>query len=305
MAVRVVPKWERSKKKSGIRVLSYFNGISCGQLALDRAGVPVSSYESLEIDDNAIKITQHHFPHTIQLGDVTKVDFRNISVPDLLIGGSPCQDLSIAGNRLGLYGPQSRLFFEYVRALRKLKPEFWFFENVTTKTWEDIMSNELGVGPVHINSNLVSAQNRKRSYWTNIPNVTIPEDKGILIKDIVYDNSYKVFQDNRVEKTKKITKNYVCWDLPELGHWSQAHRAYFQNNKLCTISTHNFYNLVVNAEKNIFRKVHPIELERCQTLPDNYTNVPGISLSNRVKAIGNGWTVDVVAHIFKNLKGLI
>lgn len=288
---------------NGIKVLSLFDGISCGQLALQRAGIPVASYSASEIDKNAIAITQHHFPDTVQLGNVRGLSFKDMSVPDLLIGGSPCQDLSTAGKGLGL-GPYN-LFWEFVRALYELNPRFWFFENVRMKKdWEDTISNCFGVDPIHINSSLVSAQNRQRSYWTNIPNVTIPEDREIFIKDIVYDNSYKVFQDNRVNETKKISKNYVCWDFGK-GHWSQAHRAYFPNKKLGTIVTQNIQKLVVDVDNNIFRKVHPIELERCQTLPDNYTKVSGISLSDRVKAIGNGWTVDVVAHIFKNLKNFI
>lgn len=190
---------------SGIKVLSLFDGISCGQLALQKAGIPVAYYAASEIDKHAIAITQHHFPGTVQLGDVTKLNFKKLIIPDLLIGGSPCQDLSINGKGLGLEGPRSRLFWEFVKALNELKPKFWFFENVMMKKeWEDIISKALGIEPIHINSSLVSAQNRKRSYWTNIPNVTIPEDKGIFIKDIIYDNSYRVFQDKMIFTLQSI-----------------------------------------------------------------------------------------------------
>lgn len=172
-----------------MNVLSLFDGISCGQLALRRAGVRIDKYYASEIDKYAIQVTQHNFPNTIQLGDVTKVDFTQfVGKIDLLIGGSPCQDLSVAKkDRKGLDGSRSGLFFKYVEALRTIKPKYFLLENVASMRKEDrdTITKIMGVEPIMINSALLSAQQRKRYYWTNIPNVTQPEDKHILLKDIL------------------------------------------------------------------------------------------------------------------------
>lgn len=183
-----------------IRVLSLFDGISCGQVALERAGIPVEVYYASEIDKYAIAITQKNYPNTIQLGDVEKIDFTQYEGKiDLLIGGSPCTNLSIAGNRKGLEGDESRLFWEYVRAIKECKPKYFLLENVESMSDKDKenISNELGCYPIMINSSLVSAQNRKRYYWFNwdlmqynlfgFPTCDIPQpkDKGILLKDVL------------------------------------------------------------------------------------------------------------------------
>lgn len=171
-----------------ITVLSLFDGISCGRVALQRANIPVAKYYASEIDKYAIQVTQNNWPDTIQLGDVKNVWSRNLPKIDLLIGGSPCQDLSIAKNdREGLKGARSGLFWHYVRLLRTCKPKYFLLENVASmpKEAKEIITRELGVEPILINSALVSAQQRKRLYWTNIPNITQPEDKGILLKDIL------------------------------------------------------------------------------------------------------------------------
>ena len=172
-----------------MRVLSLFDGISCGQLALRRAGVKIDVYYASEIDKYAIQVTQKNFPNTIQLGDVTKIDFTQfIGKIDLLIGGSPCQDLSIAKkDRKGLEGSRSGLFFKYVEALQTIKPKYFLLENVASMKKEDrdIITEIMGVEPIMINSALVSAQQRKRYYWTNIPNVIQPEDKSVFLKDII------------------------------------------------------------------------------------------------------------------------
>ena len=167
-----------------MNVLSLFDGISCGQIALERAGIKVEKYYASEIKPSAIKCTQTNYPNTIQLGDVTKLDLNKIDKIDLLIGGSPCQDLSIAnvinrGNQDGLDGKKSSLFFEYVRILKQLKPKYFLLENVANMKNKDkeLISNILGVETIKINSNLVSYQNRSRYYWTNIPNVTEPKIK--------------------------------------------------------------------------------------------------------------------------------
>jgi site-specific DNA-cytosine methylase len=222
-----------------------------------------------------------------------------------LIGGSPCQDLSNANpDGKGLDGSRSGLFWEYIRLFKDLEPKYFLLENVVMKKeWIDIISQELGVEGVEINSNLVSAQNRRRIYWTNIPNVGQPKDKGILLRDIIYDDTYKVFTDERISNTKKITKNYIKWDLSGKGYWSQQDRAYFKNNKICTLPkarASNKLNIVLDSDKDIYRRMHPIEAERCQNIPDNYTE--GLSDNKRIESIGNGWTVDIITHIFKGIK---
>jgi len=174
--------------KEGINVLSLFDGMSCGQIALDKLGVKVNKYFACEIDKYAMQVTQHNFPDTIQLGDVqfvTKETFGNHKI-DLIIGGSPCQGFSFAGKMLNFDDSRSKLFFEYVRLVKDLKPKYFLLENVKMKKEsQDIITEYMGVEPIEINSALVSAQTRKRLYWTNIPNVKQPEDKGIVLKDII------------------------------------------------------------------------------------------------------------------------
>ena len=168
-------------------VLSLFDGMSCGMVALERAGVHVDVYFASEIDKYATLVSQKNYPHIHQLGDVTKINPGHLPVIDLLIGGSPCQGFSIAGKGLNFEDPKSRLFFEYVRLLKECKPKYFLLENVRMKKeWADIISDYLGVEPIEINSNLVSAQNRKRLYWTNIPGVCQPTDKHIYLYDISY-----------------------------------------------------------------------------------------------------------------------
>jgi site-specific DNA-cytosine methylase len=288
-----------------MNVLSLFDGISCGQIALNRACINYDNYFASEIDRNAIKITQKNYPKTKQIGSVIGVNGDNLPKIDLLIGGSPCQDLSNANpDGKGLDGSRSGLFWEYIRLFKDLKPKYFLLENVVMKKeWIDIISQELGVEGVEINSNLVSAQNRRRIYWTNIPNVGQPKDKGILLRDIIYDDTYKVFTDERISNTKKITKNYIKWDLSGKGYWSQQDRAYFKNNKICTLPkarASNKLNIVLDSDKDIYRRMHPIEAERCQNIPDNYTE--GLSDNKRIESIGNGWTVDIITHIFKGIK---
>lgn len=180
---------------------------------------------------------------------------------------------------------------------------YFLLENVVMKKeWVDIISKELGVEPIEINSNLVSAQNRRRMYWTNIPNIDQPKDKGITLRDIIYDDTYKIFTHPRIPLTKKLTKNYVKWDISGKQYWSQQDRAYFKEKKVCTLpkaNPANKLNIVLDYEKDIYRRMHPIEAERCQNVPDNYTS--GVSDNKRLEMLGNGWTVDVIAHIFKNL----
>ena len=172
-----------------MNVLSLFDGMSCGQIALNRAGISYGKYYASEIDKHAIKVTQHNYPNTIQLGSVTEIKGTDLPQVDLLIGGSPCQGFSFAGKQLNFEDPRSKLFFEFVRLLKECNPKYFLLENVKMKKeYQDVITQHLGVEPIEINSNLLSAQNRKRIYWTNIPGVTIPNDKGILLKDIVHEN---------------------------------------------------------------------------------------------------------------------
>ena len=204
-------------------ILSLFDGISCGQIALNRAGIEYDNYYASEIEPNAIKVTQANYPKTVQLGDVRTLDFTKFENVDLLIGGSPCQDLSIAkADREGLSGQRSNLFFRFVDALKQTKPKYFIFENVASMsvTERDKITEILGVEPILINSALVSAQSRKRLYWTNIKGIKQPDDRNIFLKDIieaglVYDDKSYCITSNYAKKTwnsdfKKRRASFVC-----------------------------------------------------------------------------------------------
>lgn len=216
-----------------MNVLSLFDGMSCGQVALNKLGIEYENYFASEIDKHAIQVTQKNYPNTKQIGSVVDVKGSDLPKIDLLFGGSPCQDLSKAKtDGEGLKGERSGLFWEYLRLLKETKPTYFLLENVVMKKeWADIISEELGVEPIEINSNLVSAQNRRRMYWTNIPNVGQPKDRCITLGDIIYDDTYKVFTHPRIPITKKLTKNYVKWDISGKQYWSQQDRAYFKEKK--------------------------------------------------------------------------
>jgi DNA (cytosine-5)-methyltransferase 3A len=214
-----------------MNVLSLFDGISCGRVALERAGIPVEKYYAFEIDPNAIKISQKNYPDIIQCGDVFNSDFKEFTDIDLIIGGSPCTLWSKSKNHTAKQNKEVKpegigweLFKRFALTLKAVKHKYFLYENnygIADEIIEAI-SEELGVQPIMINSNKVSAQNRKRLYWTNIPNIQQPEDKGILLKDIfVYDKSL-VKTDPRILKTAVKTKNYIKYDLLGKGHFSQA-----------------------------------------------------------------------------------
>jgi site-specific DNA-cytosine methylase len=250
--------------------LSLFDGISCGQEALKRAGISTRIYLASEIEKYPKQITRKNHPLTVQLGDVTKVVADNLPHVNLLMGGSPCQGFSFAGKQLNFDDPRSALFFEFVRLLKECKPDYFLLENVMMKqSYQDVISEHLGVEPVLINSDKFVSQNRKRLYWTNIPIAKLP---------------------NRPEWSKQ----YYQW-----------RRTYFRANKsgVCptlTAAMGTGGNNVPLHSKNLADRVNPIELERLQTLPDNYTE--GVSNTQRYKALGNGWTVDVIVHILQGLK---
>ena len=291
-----------------MKVLSLFDGISCGMFALERAGIPVERYVAYEIEESAIKISKKNYPQIEQCGDVTTADFTQYQGFDLLIGGSPCQDLSNykydRGDVKGLEGGKSNLFYHFVRALKECKPRYFLLENVASmeSKWAYVISEELGVQPIMINSALVCGAERKRLYWTNIPMAAEPEDKGIVLNDIVFPSDKvppkywydKPFTYNGDEKKVQCTLHIT-------GHRNMK-EVYNLNGKCNTLLCDGDGG---NRQKKIYqdgkcRKLMPIEYERLQTLPDNYTDC--VSDSRRYTAIGNGWTVDVIAHIFTGLK---
>lgn len=292
-----------------MNVLSLFDGISCGRLALERAGIQVDNYYASEIDKYAMQISNKNYSDIIQIGDVTKVDTSILGRIDLLIGGSPCQDLSNykydRGDVKGLDGNKSGLFYQYVRILKEVKPKYFLLENVASmeQKWVDIISKELGVQPIMINSNLVCAAERKRLYWTNIPNLTQPNDRNINLKDIclIPEQVEEKYWNTKYDFTLHNEDKKVIATINLNGH-RQAKEVYNLNNKcntlLCDGSGGNLVKKIYQDGK--VRKLTPLEYERLQTLPDNYTQ--GISDSRRYSAIGNGWTVDVITHIFKNIK---
>ena len=290
-------------------VLSLFDGMSCGQIALNRAGIKYDKYFASEVDKYVIEVTQKNYPNTIQIGDVCKVKGSDLPKIDLLIGGSPCQGFSTAGKNLNFNDPRSKLFFEYVRLLKECKPKYFLLENVIMNSRnKNIITSYLNVEPIKINSVLVSAQNRIRLYWTNISGIKQPEDKGILLKDIIEnDKTIKNFKINN--ETRKVT----CKEVPQffkkhifkICNINPSGRGmngwvYHTDFKSCAISTNHGEGSKISNNGISYRNLTPIECERLQTVPDNYTN--HVSNAQRYKMLGNGWTVDVVAHIFKFLK---
>ena len=305
-----------------MRVLSLFDGICCGHLALERAGIKIDSYDAYEIESNAIKATQANFPDVVHHGDVTKEDFTKYKGKiDLLIGGSPCTQLSMAGNGQGLKGAQSKLFYDYARALEEAQPKYFLLENVIMKKeWEDIITNILGVEPIEINSSLVSAQNRRRLYWTNIPNVTQPEDRGIKLEDILDDVEFKNYKNPAAIRGRRLNKaTIVGRRLDENGHRQDYDKTIpitqclevrasntDKSNCLTTVDKDNVLTpLPVGRYPDAFKNNLPFryyttkEMCRLQTLPDSFLNM--IPESAARKALGNGWTVNVIAHIFSFL----
>lgn len=282
-------------------VLSLFDGISCGMVAAERAGLKIDNYYAYEIDQNAIKISKKNYPNIVHCGDVTTEDFTKYKRIDLLIGGSPCQSLSITtgADRTNLDG-KSKLFFEFARALKEFCPKYFLFENVASMNEESkrIISEYLGCEPVYINSENFSAQNRPRLYWTNISlnnEINICND---VLKDILessvgekyfYNCSYDFHgEDNHVAATLNVNTHEML------------KRVYSKNFKCPTLTcVHGGYQQKKVYINGRCRKLTPIEYERLQTLPDNYT--AGVSDTARYTAIGNGWTVNVITWILKNI----
>ena len=278
-------------KKEKINVLSLFDGMSCGQIALEKSGIEIENYFASEIDKYAIQVTMKNYPNTQQLGSVTEIKGSNLPQIDLLFGGSPCQSFSNAGNGKGFDG-KSGLFWEYVKVLNEVKPKYFLLENVVMKKeWQDIISEALGVKPIKINSRLLSAQNRPRLYWTNIPNVIEPKDKMITMIDILEDNANIKYSISDA-KIKRVLE-------------TQRGKGFFYNktHEKCGTLISGYYKQPTDGiyvDLGFKRRLTPTECEKLQTIPINYTDC--VSDSQRYKMLGNGWTVDVIAHIFSFLK---
>ena len=336
-----------------MNVLSLFDGMSCGRIALDRAGIKVDNYFASEVDKYAISVAKHNYPDIKHIGDVTQVKASDLPKIDLIIGGSPCQGFSFSGKQLNFEDPRSVLFFEFVRLLKEIQtynPNVLFLlENVKMKKeYQDVISEQMGVEPVKINSALVSAQNRERLYWTNLPFSDIESDKNLVIRDILDKNAGSDFDIN----SEAIPKYLDDWGKPkgysEITGKSKCLTAsmhkgygndgctvldkyeifqYFENPKIsetglihvgeANLKGHDLIKRVYsvdgksptlnamtggNREPKIaidgkhWRKLTPLECERLQTVPENYTST--VSNSQRYKMLGNGWTVDVIAEAF-------
>ena len=286
--------------KKGIIVLSLFDGMSCGRLALERAGIKIKKYYASEIDKYAQIVSAANYSDIVRLGDITKWREWNIEKPDLIIGGSPCQGFSFAGKQLNFNDPRSALFFTFVDILKYYKPKYFLLENVKMKKeYQDIISKCLGVEPIEINSALVSAQNRKRLYWTNIPNVTQPADKGIFLKDIINPHGSYSMPAIRYPESIRRTANYAQYDQTGKGHGSQDQRFFYADGKSGTVTKSHSSIPKIETEKGVVFSDIGI-LEKLQTVPPGY--IKNVSKRAGAEMLGNGWTVDVVAHIFWGLK---
>jgi site-specific DNA-cytosine methylase len=297
-----------------MNVLSLFDGMSCGQIALDQLGINVDNYFASEVDPHAIATSTKNYPNTKHIGSVTEVVASSLPKIGLLIGGSSCQNFSFAGSRQGMktednieilnleqylslkkegfkFHGESYLFWEYVRILKETEPTYFLLENVVmSKKWQDVISEALGIEPIAINSRHFSAHNRPRIYWTNIPIDEYSENTNDS-------NIYDILEPNA-----KFNSNYANWMLNKWGDKTRLD-AFFNASGKASCLTANMAKgqkatYCVNDAKEI-HKFTPIECERLQTVPDNYT--AGVANSHRFKMLGNGWTVSVIKHLFKNL----
>ena len=269
------------------KIVSVFDGMSCVQIALNNLGLKDYIYLASEVDKYAMKVTQANFPKTEQLGSITDIDFESIEDTFLLVGGSPCQSFSRQGDGSGFDG-KSKLFFEYVRALKELKPTYFLLENVVMKKeWRDLITSIVGVEPIKINSSLVSAQNRPRFYWTNIPGVHKPKEQGLVIKDVV-DPIFSIYYPNYLDgdycgrKRKDLVKLST-----EKASCLKASMYKGQISSYCK-----------NEEGGVY-KYTPEDCEALQTVPSGYTN--HVSKTQRFKMLGNAMTVKVIEHILSSI----
>lgn len=289
-----------------MKVLSLFDGISCGMVALERAGIEVEKYVAYEIEENAIKVSKHNYPQIEHKGDVFEAEYKEGEF-DILIGGSPCTHWSIArgGNKREVEpsGIGFDLFMQYVRALEEAKPKYFLYEN--NESMSDAIKNEitkrLGVEPIMIDSADFSAQSRKRYYWTNIPVNLNYEKSKLVFKDIEYNHNYTIGDFTKYKDSARFSENgCVRWDTSGNGWYSQHSRARNKDLKMTTLTTNAASNKIYLGEYK-YRLIHPVEAERLQTLPDNYTDCL-TAKTKRIAVCGNGWTVDVITHILKGIK---
>ena len=277
-----------------MKVLSLFDGISCGMVALQRAGVKVDRYAAYEIDKHAIAISQKNFPEIEHCGDVTTADFTQYRDFDLLIGGSPCQSLSIVQSKTRKHlDGKSKLFFEYVRAFEEMQPKFFLFENVASMNDESkqVISELLGCEPIFIDSGSFSAQQRPRLYWTNIPvQMEDVAESPLVLKDIMQTDVPEKYFYNHPLLNVDMNKQ-VCATMEHKNH--DIHKRVFN-------PAHKCHTLTTCNGGNTQKKVMDNGRARKLTLPDGYTE--GVADGHRYTAIGNGWTVDVIAHILSPLK---
>lgn len=283
-----------------MNVLSLFDGMSCGQIALNKAGIKYEQYFACEIKPHAIEVTQSNYPNTIQLGDVRKVKASDLPKINLLIGGSPCQDFS-RGNatRDGLQGEKSGLFFEYLRLLKECEPKYWLLENVIMSDADYMTISEyVGTEPVRINSALVSAQLRDRLYWTNIGPayydlfgnrkcaIPLPQDKKIMLKDILTSG----YTDRDKSRALLESDSRPLRTLEKMWHR-------YNSTGFTTVV---FESPDLDWQKGL-RYLNQTELERLQTVPEGYTNK--LKRNDAACLLGDGWTVDTIAHILSFMEG--
>lgn len=279
-----------------MNVLSLFDGMSCGQIALEKTGINVDNYYASEIKKSAIKVTQENYPDTIQLGDIN--DYRSWDLPDidLIMAGSPCQDFTfLKPNGEGFYGEKSKLFFKFVECLHKFKPKYFLLENVKMKKeYQDTISAILGVEPVNINSNKVSFQNRNRLYWTNIPGISEPKDQNISFQDFKETN-FDICEAYRVKRTPSREK---MWGNGEKGKCPNV--TYREKINCLTVKQDRWSNAGLVGHDDFCRYLTVKECELAQNVPVGYTK--SLSRSQAYNVLGDGWTVNVIAHIFQNIK---
>ena len=269
-----------------MNVLSLFDGMSCGQIALDKLGIKVDNYFASEIDKYAIQVTQKNYPNTKQIGDVTKIKYSANHKIDLMYGGSPCQSFSVAGNGSGFDG-KSKLFWEFVRVLKEVKPTYFLLENVIMKKeWEQVITDALGVQPIEIVSDKFVPQKRRRLYWTNIPNIKQPKQVNYNVNDFFDGDGFPSSCDiKRNFKKKKVFNTLTATYYKGIRGSSRP-----------AVSTKEGF---LDDDRDAHRMLTPNECEALQTVPKNYTDC--VSKTQRYKMLGNGWTVDVIKHIFKNI----
>lgn len=310
-----------------MNVLSLFDGISGGSTSLKMAGINIESYYASEIESSSIKIALKNHPNIKEIGDCRFIDYNKIKKIDLLIGGSPCQNFSFAGKRNGMsttesfeirtleeylklkkdnfkFDGYSYLFWEYVYALKTVKPKYFLLENVNmSKKWEDVITNALGVSPLKLNSELTSAQDRVRLYWTNIPNITKPNNKYIFIDDIIDSSVTKILGRHRQEYTNydlsKVDKTVHKNTPIQLGSSKQFTCSVRSNGKAFTVRKTECNGIIL--ENGDIRKFTPTEVERLFNFKDDYTLCEGVSNTKRYEALGNGWEMGMLSYIFSHL----